>query len=163
MRQKERNSVSIKFSVSIGFWYSVAPVEVCWMGVDYFWTDGPFSPLSPLSPRHLALRHKDSDCREPWVDLWPGVHGWPDQAGLLLLPVGLQAETRELRERPVPAHQLYLPAGLRGHRTRLPHLRLPLVGDSVTAVYLIVYNSPTTLSISIYQSSLTTTLSFLST
>uniref|UniRef100_A0A3Q2HEP5 Metallophosphoesterase domain containing 1 n=1 Tax=Equus caballus TaxID=9796 RepID=A0A3Q2HEP5_HORSE len=47
--------------------------------------------------------------------------------GFLLLPVRVEAEARELRERAVPADQLHLPAGLGGHRARLPRLWLPVV------------------------------------
>lgn len=80
--------------------------------------------------RYPPLRHQDSNCWKSWADLWPGVYGRPHQAGLLLLPFSLQAQARELRERPVTADQLHLPAGLWGHRAGLQNLWLPLVSDS---------------------------------
>lgn len=80
--------------------------------------------------RYPPLRHQDSNCWKSWADLWPGVYGRPHQAGLLLLPFSLQAQAGELRERPVTADQLHLPAGLRGHRAGLQNLWLPLVSDS---------------------------------
>lgn len=87
-----------------------------------------FSLLSSCA-RYPALWHQDSNCRKPRVDLWPGVYGWPDQTGLLLLSLCLQAKARELWERPVAAHQLHLPAGLWGHGAGLQDLRLPLVSN----------------------------------
>ena len=87
-----------------------------------------FSLLSSRA-RYPALWHQDSNCRKPWVDLWPGVYGWPDQTGLLLLSLCLQAKARELWECPVTAHQLHLPARLWGHCARLQDLRLPLVSN----------------------------------
>lgn len=80
--------------------------------------------------RYPPLRHQDSNCWKSWADLWPGVYGRPHQAGLLLLPFSLQAQAGELRERPVTADQLHLPAGLWGHRAGLQDLWLPLVSDS---------------------------------
>lgn len=80
--------------------------------------------------RYPPLRHQDSNCWKSWADLWPGVYGRPHQAGLLLLPFSLQAQAGELRERPITADQLHLPAGLRGHRAGLQDLWLPLVSDS---------------------------------
>lgn len=87
-----------------------------------------FSLLSSCA-RYPALWHQDSNCRKPRVDLRPGVYGWPDQTGLLLLSLCLQAKARELWERPVAAHQLHLPAGLWGHGAGLQDLRLPLVSN----------------------------------
>ena len=77
--------------------------------------------------RQPALRVQDRDRWQPRADLRPGVHGRPHQAGLLLLPVRVEAEARELRECAVAADQLHLPAGLGGHRAGLPDLRLPVV------------------------------------
>lgn len=88
-----------------------------------------FSYSSYPSTRHPALRHQNSNCWKPRVDLWPGVHGRPHQAGLLLLPFCLQTEARKLRERPISAHQLHLPAGLWRHRPRLQDLRISLVSS----------------------------------
>ncbi len=91
----------------------------------------PFLSFASLSSpaRYPALWHQDSNRRKPRVDLWPGVYGWPDQAGLLLLPLCLQAEAGELRERPVAANQLHLPAWLWGHSAGLQDLRVPLVSN----------------------------------
>lgn len=79
--------------------------------------------------RYPAIRHQDSNCWKPRVDLWPGVYGWPDQAGFLLLPLCFQTQTGELWECPVATHQLHLPAGLWGHCAGLQDLWLPLVSN----------------------------------
>lgn len=84
----------------------------------------------PTLARYPAVRHQDRHRRQPWVDLWPGIHGRPDQARLLLLPFSLQAQAGELRKCAVAAHQLHLPAGLGGHGARLQDLRLPLVSSA---------------------------------
>lgn len=131
----------------LGYWYPQKPcywpklcsVYILYMLLALCWTvtesylSHPYSTCLPccLSCRESTLWIQGGDCREPWTDVWQGLHGWAGEAGLLSLSLRLQAETWGLWRCSGPPLKLYLPAGLWGYSQGFPNIRGTVVSLSL--------------------------------